>query len=44
MAHVVLFLFIAGEDANLANVGGQKVFEDGIAERAGTAGDHEGGV
>ena len=44
MAHVILLLFVAGENADLANVGGQKVFEDGIAERAGTAGDHKGGV
>ena len=32
MAHIVLFLLIAGKDADLAYVGGQKVFEDGIAE------------
>ena len=44
VTHIILLLFVAGEDADLANVGGQKVFKDGIAERTGTAGDHKGGV
>lgn len=44
VAHIVLLLLIAGEDADLADVGGQEMLEDGVAERAGAAGDHEGGV
>ena len=42
--HVVLLLLIPGEDADLLQVGGKKVFENGRAERARAAGNHEGGV
>ena len=39
MAHIVLLFFIAGEDADLADVGGEKMLEHGMAETAGAAGD-----
>lgn len=42
VAHVVLFLLVAGEDADLGQVGFHEVLEDGVAERAGAARDHEG--
>ena len=42
VAHVVLLLLVAGEDANLRQVGVHEVLEHGVAERAGAARDHEG--
>lgn len=42
MAHVVLLLLVAREDADLGQVGVHEVLEHGVAERAGTARDHEG--
>ena len=42
MAHIVLLLLIAGEDTDLADVGRKKAVENGVAERAGPTGDHEG--
>ena len=39
VAHVVLLLLVAGEDADLADVGGEKMLEHGMAETAGAAGD-----
>ena len=44
MAHIVLLFLIAGEDADLTDVGGQKVFEHRVAEAAGAAGDQQGAV
>lgn len=44
MAHIILLLLIAGKDADLANIRCQEVLKDRIAERAGTARDHKGGV
>ena len=40
VAHIVLFLFIAGENADFLQVGIQKVLQNGGTERAGTAGNH----
>jgi len=40
--HVVLFLLIAGEDADLADVGIEEAVQDGIAEGAGAAGNEKG--
>ena len=42
MAHVILFLLVAGEDANFGKVGVHEVLEHGVAERACTARDHQG--
>lgn len=42
VAHVVLLLLVAREDADLGQVGVHEVLEHGVAERAGAAGDHEG--
>ena len=42
VAHVVLFLLVAGEDADFGQIGVHEVLEDGVAERAGAARDHEG--
>ena len=42
VAHVVLFLLVAGEDADLGQVGVHEVLEHGVAERAGASRDHEG--
>ena len=39
MAHIVLLLLVAGENADLADVGGEKMLEHGMAETAGAAGD-----
>ena len=39
MAHIVLLLFVAGEYSYLSDVCCQKAVQDGIAERAGSAGD-----
>ena len=44
MAHIILLLLIAGEDADLADVGRKKAVENGVTERAGPPGDHEGFV
>lgn len=44
MAHIVLLLFVAGENADFLEVGVKEVFEDGGTEGTGAAGDHEGGV
>ena len=32
MAHVILFFFISGQDANFADIRGQKPVEHGVAE------------
>lgn len=42
VAHVVLLLLVAREDADLGQVGVHEVLEHGVAERAGAARDHEG--
>ena len=42
VTHVVLFLFVAAEDADLADVAGQKMLEHRVAEAAGAAGDKQG--
>ena len=42
MAHVVLLLLVAREDADLGQVGVHEVLEHGVAERAGASRDHEG--
>ena len=44
VAHVILLLLVAGEDADLLEIGVQEVLEDRGTEGAGAAGDHEGGV
>lgn len=44
VAHVVLLLLVTREDADLAKVGIEEVFEDGRTEGAGAAGDHKSGV
>ena len=41
VAHIVLLFLIAGEDADLADVGGQKMLEHRVAEAAGAAGDEQ---
>ena len=41
VAHVVLLLFIAGEDADFADVGTEETVQDGVAETAGASGDEE---
>jgi hypothetical protein len=43
-AHVILLFFVAGEDADFADVGVEEAVEDGVAEGAGAAGDEEGFV
>lgn len=42
VAHVVLLLLVAREDADLGQVGVHEVLEHGVAERAGASRDHEG--
>ena len=44
VAHVVLLLLIAGENADLAKVGVEEMLEDGGAEGTGAAGYHEGSI
>ena len=44
VAHIVLLLFVAGENADLTKIRVQEMFENGGTEGAGAAGDHEGGV
>ena len=39
VAHIVLFLFITGEDTDLADVRAQKTVEHGVAERTDSTGD-----
>lgn len=41
VAHVVLLLLIAGEDADLADVGGQEMLEHRMPEAARAAGDEK---
>ena len=41
MPHVVLLLLVAGEDADLADVGLQETPQHGVAEGAGAAGDQQ---
>ena len=41
MAHIVLLLLIPGENADLPDVSLQKAVQNGVAERAGAAGDHQ---
>ena len=40
VAHIVLFLFVPGEDADLLQVRVQEVLQDGGTKGTGTAGDH----
>ena len=42
VAHVVLLLLVAGEDADLGQVGVHEVLEHGVAEAARATGDHQG--
>ena len=44
VAHVVLLFLVAGEDADLLDVGGQEAPQHGISEAPGPAGDHQGFV
>ena len=44
VAHIILLLFVPGEDSDLADVGLQKVLQYCVAKAAGAAGDHEGCV
>ena len=41
LAHIVLFLLIAGEDSNLGDVRIKEALEDGIAEGAGSTGNQQ---
>ena len=40
VAHIILLLFVPGEDANLLQVRVQEVLQDGGTKGTGTAGDH----
>ena len=40
VAHVVLLFLVAGEDADLTDIGIQKVLQNGVAERPGPACNH----
>ena len=40
VAHIILLLLVAGENANLLKVRIKEMFEDGGTERAGAACDH----
>ena len=42
VAHIVLLLLVAGENADFADIGGEKMLEHGMAEAAGAAGDEQG--
>ena len=42
VAHIVLLLLVAGEDADLTDIGAQEAVEDGVTEGAGAAGDEQG--
>ena len=44
VAHIVLLLFVPGEDADLLQVRVQEVLQDGGTKGTGTAGDHKGCV
>ena len=44
MAHIILLFLVAGENADLLEIGVQEVFENGGTEGAGTAGDHESSI
>ena len=39
LAHIVLLLFVAGEYAYFLDVGFKKTLQNGVAERAGAAGN-----
>ena len=39
VAHIVLFLLIAGEDADFADVGAKETVQNRVAEGTGTAGN-----
>ena len=41
VAHVVLFLLVAGEDADFADVGAEETVEYGVAETTCASGDEE---
>ena len=41
VTHVILLLLVPGKNADLADVGVQKMLQNGIAERTGTAGNHQ---
>ena len=41
VAHIVLLLFVTGEYTNLSNIGLQEAVKHSVAERAGTAGNHQ---
>ena len=42
MTHVVLFLLVATEDADFADVGSEKAVQHGVAETTCSSGDKEG--
>ena len=44
VTHVVLLLLVAGEDADLTDVGAQKAVQNRIAKTTGASGDEEGFV
>ena len=44
VAHIVLFLFVPGEDADFLQIGIQKVLQNGRTERTSTTSDHKGCV
>ena len=44
VAHIVLLFLVAGEDADLLQAGVKKMLQNGGAERAGSAGDHQCGI
>ena len=44
VAHIILLLFVPGEDADLLQVRVQEVLQDGGTKGTGTAGDHKGCV
>jgi hypothetical protein len=44
MAHVILLLFVTGEDTDLLQVGIQEVLQNGRAKRTSTTSDHKGCV
>ena len=44
VAHIVLLFLIAGENADLPDIAGQKMFEDGMPKAAGATGNQQGFV
>ena len=44
MAHIILLLFVPGEDADFLQIGIQKVLQNGGTKRTGTTGNHKGCV